>query len=93
MEFFDVARCAEPGGSPCLFAEQFGQPVLQLLGACGDSNAPLLRGEEICLQRGPGDDRAGGCRAAGLGFDGVDLLEQRREHRHDKPIKGPDNVG
>ena len=76
LEFFDVGRRAEPGGPPCLLAEQFGQPLLQLLAACGGPDAALLRGEEICLQRGAGDDRSGRRGAAWLGFSGVDSFEK-----------------
>jgi len=76
VELVDVVGCAEPGLAPGLLAEQFGQPFLELLGACGQAGAALLGGQQVGLQRGSADrgPDAGGVRR--LGFGGVDLFEQ-----------------
>ena len=77
VEGVDVGGRAEPGLAPGLLAERFGQTVFQLADACAEPGGAFVGGEQVGLQRGPGDGRPG-CVARGWrgGFQGVDLAEQ-----------------
>jgi len=57
-ERVDVGGGAEPGFPPCLLAESFRQPLLKLVDAGGEAGGSFVGGEQVCLQRCPGDGRA-----------------------------------
>jgi hypothetical protein len=46
-------------GAPGLLAEESGQPQFQLLDAGGLAGCAFLRGKEVGLRGGTGDDRSG----------------------------------
>ena len=50
-----VGRNTEPGFVPCLFAECFGQSLLELPDAGAEPDGAFSRGEQVGLQRGTGD--------------------------------------
>ncbi|HUZ54193.1 MAG TPA: hypothetical protein VMU94_16915 [Streptosporangiaceae bacterium] len=60
------------GSAPC-----FGQALFELADAGGEPDRAFAGGEQVGLQRGPGDGRAGSV-ASGWrgGFECVDLAEQ-----------------
>ena len=64
VEGVDAGGCAEPGVAPGLLAERLGQAFLQLLDAGCEPESALVGGEQVGLQRGPGDAGAGGAGAA-----------------------------
>ena len=76
-EGVDVGGRAEPGVAPGLLAEHLGQAVFELLDTGIEPGRPLVGGEQVGLQRCPGDGRAGSF-AGGRrgGFERVDLAEQ-----------------
>jgi hypothetical protein len=77
VEGVDIGGRAEPGFAPGLVAERFGQAVFELPHAGGEPDRAFMGGEQVGLQRGPGDGRAGSV-AGGRrgGFECVDLGEQ-----------------
>ena len=78
-EGVDVGGGAEPGFAPCLFAERFGQPLLELADAGAEADGAFVGGEQVGLQGCAGD--GGSCGVAGGGrggFGGVDLLRAGR---------------
>ena len=77
LELVDVFGCAEAGLVPGLLAELLGQSLFQLLDSAGEPGAALLRVEQVGLQRGSADGRAGAAAGARrLRFGGVDLFEE-----------------
>ena len=75
VEGVDVCGCAEPGFLPGLLAERLGQALFELLDTSGEPEGTFVGGEQVRLQGGPGDGRAGAVGGrAGLGR--VDLAEQ-----------------
>src|SRR5450756_1749028 len=75
-EGVDVGGCAESGLAPGLVAECLGQPFFQVLDAGAEPDGALVRGEQVCLQRGSGHCRAGAVAGDRFGLEGVDLLQQ-----------------
>src|SRR5450759_3713636 len=77
VEGVDVGGDAEARFVPGLFTECFGQAGFQLPDTAGEPQGAIAGGEQVDLQRGPGDRRgepvAGGGRG---GLEGVDLREQ-----------------
>ena len=65
VEGVDVGGRAEPGFAPRLLAERFGQAVFELLDAGVEPDRAFVGGEQVGLQRGPGDGRAGSPPVAG----------------------------
>jgi hypothetical protein len=62
---------------PGLLAECFGEAFLELPNSCGEADGAFVRGEQVGLQRGSGDGRAGLVAGGGWGgFERVDLGEQ-----------------
>ena len=76
VECVDVGGGAEPGFAPGLVAERLGQAFFELLDAGGEPQSALVGGEQVGLQRCPGDGRAGGAAGERAGLGGVDLVEQ-----------------
>jgi len=77
VEGVDVGGGAEPGLAPGVLAEGVGEAFLQVLDAGVESGGAFVGGEQVGLQRGSGDRRAGALAGGGrLGGEGVDLLEQ-----------------
>jgi hypothetical protein len=77
VERVDVGGCAEPGFTPGLLAECFGEPFLELPGAGGEAEGAFVGGEQVRLQGRAGDARAGGAAGGRRGcFEGVDFLQQ-----------------
>jgi hypothetical protein len=77
IEGIDVGGRAEPGFAPCLLAERLGQPFLELVDAGVEPDGAFVGCEQVGLQRGAGDGRAGsGGRSRRDGFKSVDLGEQ-----------------
>jgi hypothetical protein len=73
----DVGGCAEPGFTPGLLAECFGEPFLELPGAGGEAEGAFVGGEQVRLQGRAGDAGAGCVAGGGRGcFEGVDFLQQ-----------------
>ena len=73
----DVGGCAEPGFAPCLLAERFGEPFLELPGAGVEPQRAFMGGEQVRLQGRAGD--GGAWRVSGEGRGGcecVDFLQQ-----------------
>ena len=70
------AGAPSPGFPPCVFAEQAGEPVFEVLDVRCQAGGPLLGVEPVGVQgsvaRGGAGPGGGRC----LGLDGVDLLEQ-----------------
>ena len=76
LELADVIGLSEAGLAPDLLAESIGEAVLELADAGGQAGGALVGGEQVGLQRGPGD-RGPGCRLGGRqGLAGVDLGQQ-----------------
>ena len=50
VEGVDVSGRAEPGLTPCLFAECLGQAAFELLNPGGQAEGAFLRGEQVGLQ-------------------------------------------
>jgi hypothetical protein len=60
-----------------VFAEGFGEAFFQVLDAGVESGGAFVGGEQVGLQRGSGDHRAGVLAGGGrLGGEGVDFFEQ-----------------
>ena len=76
VERVDVGGGAEPGFAPGLVAERFGQAGFELLDAGGEPESALVGGEQVSLQGGRGDGRAGAAVRGRAGLGGVDLAEQ-----------------
>jgi hypothetical protein len=64
-EGIDVGGRAEPGFAPGLLAERPGQVLFELPDAGGEPRRAFMGGEQVGLQRGAGDSRAGGAAAGG----------------------------
>jgi len=76
-EGIDVGGCAEPGFAPCLLAERLGQPFLKLADTVAEPDGAFVGGEQVGLQRGACDSRAGFAGGCGRdGFKSVDPGEQ-----------------
>jgi hypothetical protein len=77
VEGVDIDGRVQPGFAPCLLPECLGEPFLEVLYSGVEPVGALVRGEEVGLQGGSGDRRAGAVTGSGwLGVGGVDLLEQ-----------------
>ena len=77
VEGVDVGGGAQPGLAPCLLAECLGEPFLEVLDSGVEPVGAFVRGEQVGLQGGSGDGRAGAVAGGGwFGVGGVDLLEQ-----------------
>src|SRR5258708_1511796 len=59
VEGVDVGGGTEPGLAPGLFAERFGKPLLQLVDAGVEAGGSFVGSQQIRLQRGSCDCRAG----------------------------------
>ena len=66
VEGVDVDRVAEPGLAPGLLAEGLGEAMFEVLDSGVESCGAFVRGEQVGLQGGSGDGRAG-ARAGGVG--------------------------
>jgi hypothetical protein len=77
VEGVDVGGDTEPGLAPGLLAECLGQALFEVLDSAVEPDGSFVGGEQVCLQRGPGDGRTGGV-AGGWrgGLQGVELGEQ-----------------
>ena len=58
-ELAGVVGCAEPGLALGLLAERLGQALFELADAGGQAAGSFVRGEQVGLQRVPGDGRPG----------------------------------
>ena len=67
---------AEPGLAPGLFAERFGQRFSRCWMRVPSRAARLVGSQQVRLQRGPGDRRAGAVTAGWFGLQRMDLLQQ-----------------
>jgi hypothetical protein len=77
VEGVDIVRFAEPGLAPGVFAEGVGEPMFEVLDAGVETGGTFVGGEQVGLQRGPGDRRADTLAGGGrLGGESVDLSEQ-----------------
>ena len=72
----DVGRGAQPGLAPGVLTECFGEALLEVLDASVQPGGAFVGGEQVGLQRGSGDRRAGVFAGGWFGGQGVDLLEQ-----------------
>ena len=71
----DVGGRAEPGFTPCLLAECFGEPLFELPVPGVEPDGAFAGGEQVRLQGRAGDSRARGGPGGGRGgFDGMDFL-------------------
>ena len=61
----DVDGGAQPGLAPGVLTECFGQAFLEVLDASVQPGGAFVGGEQVGLQRGSGDRRAGALAAAG----------------------------
>jgi hypothetical protein len=59
VEGVDVGGCAEPGGVPGVLAGGLGQPLFEVLDSAVEPGGAVVGGEQVGLQRGSGDRRAG----------------------------------
>ena len=59
VEGVDVGRGAEPGLAPGPFTEGLRQPFLEVLDSGVEPGSAFVGGEQVGLQRGSGDRRAG----------------------------------
>ena len=75
-ELADVIGLAEAGLAPDLLAESLGEAVLELADAGGQAGGALVGGEQVGLQRGPGDGGSVSRPGGRLGLAGMDLGEQ-----------------
>jgi len=77
VERVDVGGCAEPGFTPCLFAERVGQSLFELADAAGEPEGAFVGCEQVSLQGCAGDGGSCGCPCGGrCGSGCVDFLEQ-----------------
>jgi hypothetical protein len=76
VEGVDIGRGAEPGFAPGVLAERVGQAFFEVLDSGVESGGAFVGGEQVGLQRGSGDCRAGVCAGSGrLGGEGMNLFE------------------
>ena len=72
----DVGGGAEPGVVPGALAEGVGEPTFEVLDAAVQPGGAFVGGEQVGLQRGSGDRRAGALAGGrGLGGQRVGLCE------------------
>ena len=76
VEGVDVGGGAEPGLAPGLVAESLGQAFFQVMDAGAEPDGTFVCGEQVGLQRGPGDSGTGAAVGGRFGLKGVDLLQQ-----------------
>jgi hypothetical protein len=69
VEVVDVGGRAEPGLAPGPLAERLGQALFELLDAGGEPEGAFVGGEQVRLQRRPGDG-PGRCRCRRAGRPG-----------------------
>jgi hypothetical protein len=86
VERVDVGGGAEPGFAPCLVAERLGQAGFELLDAGGEPESALVGGEQVSLQGGRGDGRAGAGAGGQADLGGVDLAEQVAVPVEERPV-------
>ena len=67
VEGVDVGGGAEPGLAPGVLAEGFGQALFEVLDSGVEPGGAFVGGEQVGLQRGSGDRRAGALAAGGGG--------------------------
>ena len=67
VEGVDVGGVAEPGLAPGVLAEGLGEPVFEVLDSGVEPCGAFVRGEQVGLQRGSGDRRAGALAGGGGG--------------------------
>jgi len=60
VERVDVGGCAEPGFTPCLFAERIRQQLFELPDAGVEPDGAFVGGEQVSLQGCAGDSGACG---------------------------------
>jgi hypothetical protein len=68
VEGVDVGGGAEPGVVPGALAEGVGEPPFEVLDAAVQPGGAFVGGEQVGLQRGSGDRRAGALAGRGRGL-------------------------
>ena len=79
VEGVDVGGGTESGFAPRVFAERFGQPLLQLLDAGAEPGGSFVGGEQIRLQRGSCDCGADVVTGDWICLQRMDFLQSGRD--------------